>query len=44
MSEFFASAQSVIKPLRPTDESEDELYKRYKEFVSTILLDGLRPR
>jgi TetR/AcrR family transcriptional regulator len=43
MSEFFASAQPMIRPLAPGVSASD-LADRYTEFVVKLGLDGLRPR
>jgi hypothetical protein len=44
MCEFFAAAQAMIMPLVPDGMSADALADRYKEFISRLVLDGLRSR
>jgi AcrR family transcriptional regulator len=43
MCEFFVSAQAMIRPLAPGVPPK-ELAERYTEFVTSLVLDGLRPR
>jgi AcrR family transcriptional regulator len=42
--EFFAAAQSIIRPFVPPDTDPQELAERYEAFVCKLFLDGLRPR
>jgi TetR/AcrR family transcriptional regulator len=42
MCEFFAAAQGMIQPLAPEGVSAEELAARYKDFITRLVLDGLR--
>jgi AcrR family transcriptional regulator len=43
MCEFFAAAQAMIQPLAPEGMAPEELASRYKDFITRLALDGLRP-
>jgi TetR/AcrR family transcriptional regulator len=42
LCEFFAAAQSMIRPLAPEGMDPEELAARYKKFIVRLVLDGLR--
>ena len=44
LCEFYAAAQSMILPLAPARMGKEQLAKEYKEFIVSLMLDGLRSR
>jgi len=44
LCEFFAAAQAMILPLAPKQIDAAELARRYRTFISGLVLDGLRSR
>lgn len=42
LCEFYAAAQSMIMPLVPEGTDPEELARRYKDFITRMVLDGLR--
>jgi AcrR family transcriptional regulator len=44
LCEFFAAAQAMILPLAPKQMDATELARRYRTFISGLVLDGLRSR
>lgn len=44
MCEFFAAAQTMIRPLAPPDSTPEELTDRYKAFIVDLVLNGVRRR
>lgn len=44
LCEFFAAAQAMIVPLAPKQIPATELAERYKDFIRTLVLDGVRSR
>lgn len=44
LCEFYAAAQSMILPLAPARTGKEQLAGKYKEFIVSLVLDGLRSR
>ncbi len=44
LCEFYAAAQSMILPLAPARMGKEQLAEKYKEFIVSLMLDGLRSR
>jgi len=44
MAEFFAAAQPMILPLLSSKTHPDDLAERYKDLITRMVLNGLRPR
>jgi len=44
LCEFFSAAQSMILPLAPARMGKEQLAEKYKEFIVSLMLDGLRSR
>jgi AcrR family transcriptional regulator len=44
LCEFFAASQAMILPLAPAGVKANELAARYRKFIVSLVLDGLRSR
>jgi hypothetical protein len=44
ISDFFVSGAPLVELLAPEGTDIEELSKRYEEFVTRMLIDGLRKR
>jgi hypothetical protein len=44
LCEFYAAAHSMILPLAPARMGKEQLAGKYKEFIVSLMLDGLRSR
>ena len=44
MSDFFVSGAPLIELLVPEGTDMDQLYRQYEEFVTRLVLDGVRTR